>query len=195
MARRFNNLDAALKYLRPKGASETTEIPDAPANSQLRSYQDYKAGKRLITYPRANTSNPGDIKAASLKPFALPAADTDNFLVEISGRAINNFSAAGLTAANLNIDTTPEGTANLKRVIGFTPARATVKNITATTATTKTSKITGDTYKSKAASSYTFPFGRGTASPSYSQAKDIIVSAVSGSAGNKGVSFKPEIYR
>ncbi len=98
MPKRFNNLDAALKYLRPVGANDTTEIPDAPTGTQLRNYQDYKAGKRMVTYTRATGSNPGDITGAALKPFGLPAADTSNFLVDISQRAITNFAAAGVTA-------------------------------------------------------------------------------------------------
>ncbi|PHJ62793.1 hypothetical protein VF14_26870 [Nostoc linckia z18] len=195
MGKRFNNLNAALKYLRPPGANDTTEIPDAPSGSQLRQFQDYKAGKRMITYTRSTTSNPGDIAAAALKPFALPAANTNSFLVDISQRAITNFTAAGLSAAELNIDTTPEGITNLTKVNGFTPARATVKNVTGTTATTKTSKITGDTYKSKAGASYTYPFGRSTDDPSYSEVKAAIAAAVAAASGNKGVSFKPEIYR
>lgn len=195
MSKRFNNLEAALKYLRPVGANETTEIPDAPASSQLRFYQDFIAGKRIVTYTRAATSNPGDITAAALKPFALPAADTSNFLVPISQRALNNIAAAGITAAELNIDTTPEGIADLIKVNGFTPAKAVIKNVTGTTTSAKTSKITGDPYKAKAGASYSFPFGRSTANPSYSEVKAAITAAVSAAAGNKGVSFKPENYR
>lgn len=195
MPKRFNNLDAALKYLRPPGANDTTEIPDAPTNTQLRQYQDYKAGKRMVTYPRVATSNPGNITAAALKPFALPSASTTSFLVDVSQRSLTNITTAGLTAAVLNLDTTPEGTANLTKVTGFTPARATVKNVTGTTAAPKTSKVTGDSYKAKAAASYTFPFGRSTDDPSYSEVKAAIVAAVAGSSGNKGVSFKPENYR
>jgi hypothetical protein len=196
MPKRFNNLDAALKYLRPAGADENTEVPDAPANSQLRLYQDYKAGKRLVKYPRETGSNPGDIKPVALKPFALPSADTKKFLVGASNRALTNFSAAGVTAAILNIDSTPEGLNDVEEILGFTPARAIVKNVTGTTGASKTSKITGDSYKSKANDSYTFPFGRGTGDNIvYSQVKGAIAASVAGANGNKGVSFKPEIYR
>lgn len=196
MPRRFNNLDAALKYLRPTGANENTEIPDAPANSQLRFYQDFKAGKRLIKYTREAGSNPGDIKPVALKPFALPSADTSKFLVGASNRALTNFTAAGIAATDLNIDTTPEGLNDVQEVIGFTPARAIIKNVTGTTGSPKTSKITGDSYKSKANDSYTFPFGRGTGdNVVYSQVKGAIAAAVAGATGNKGVSFKAEIYR
>lgn len=196
MPKRFNNLDAALKYLRPPGATEGTAVPDAPANTQLLKYQEYKAGKTIISYTRSATSNPGGLQGAALKPFALATADTTQFLVQVSERAITNISAAGVTATVLNIDTTPSGIADLKTVNGFTPARAVVKDVTGTTATTETSKITGDTYKKKAAASYTFPFGRAdTGNVTYAAVKGAIAAAVAGSAGNKGVSFKPEIYR
>lgn len=195
MAKRFNDLDRALKYLRPPGAADGAESPDAPVGSQLRQYQDFKSGKRVVTYTRAAASLPGNIKAVGLKPFAVPAASTTRYLVPISNRSLTNFPAAGVTAELLNIDTTPEGTAALQKVFGFTSAKATVKNVTGTAATTATSKITGDTYKRKNAASYTFPFGASTDQPSYSQAKAVIIAAVTTATGNKGVSFSPEIFR
>lgn len=196
MPKRFNNLDTALKYLRPPGATDAAESPDAPVGSQLRQYQDFKAGKRVVSYTRASGSLPGNIVSAVLRPFALPAADTSNFLVDISQRSITNIASVGLTLATLNIDTTPEGTANLTKVIGFTPARAIVRNVTGTGQGTPTpSKITGASYKKKAASSYSFPFGRSVADPSYSEVKAAITGAIAGAGANKGVSFKPEIYR
>lgn len=195
MAKRFNNLDTALKYLRPPGATDGAESPDAPTGSQLRQYQDFKSGKRVVSYIRSTGSNPGDIKSAALKPFALPSANTTSYLAEISNRALTNIGTAGLTTDILNIDTTPEGTANLVKVIGFTPARAVVTNVTGTTGSPTTSKITGASYKKKAGASYSFPFGRSTDDPSYSEVKAAITGAVAGAGGNKGVSFKPEIFR
>jgi hypothetical protein len=195
MGRRFNNLDAALKYLRPPGATEEAEIPDAPAGTQLRQYQDFKAGKRVVSYTRAAASLPGNIDAVSLLPFALPTTNTTRYLVDCSFRSIQGLSNTGLTVENLNIDPTPDESANLTKLVGFTPARAVVKNVTGTTASPKTSKITGDAYKAKAGASYTLPFGRSTDKPSYSQVKGEIVAAVANATGNKGVSFKPENYR
>ena len=196
MARRFNNLEAALKYLRPPGATEASAVPDAPANTQLKKYQDYKAGKVIVNYPRAATSNPGGFQGAALKPFAFPAADTTSYLVQASERAISAIGTAGLTIEVLNIDITPTGIAGLQSAIGFTPARAVVKNVTGTTGTSTASKITGDSYKKKDANTYTFPFGRkATGAVSYSGVKAAITGAIASAAGNKGVSFKPEIYR
>lgn len=195
MGRRFNNLDAALKYLRPVGATEDTEIPEAPVGSQLRRFQDYKGGKRAVTYNRAASSNPGNETFVVIKPFALPQANTDEYLVTISGRALNGIGNTGLNQGILNISDDATKIAGAQRINDFTPARATVKNITGTSATTKTSKLTGDPYKSKAGASYTFPMGRGTDDPSYSTVKSAVVAAVNAGDANRSVSFKPEIYR
>ncbi|MFN6485440.1 MULTISPECIES: hypothetical protein [unclassified Nostoc] len=192
MAKRFNNLDAALKYLRSPSAGAEDLAPDAPAGSQLKKYQDFKAGKVKIDYTRASTSNPGNIEEVALEPFALPAASTDKYIVDISKRAKDNYTAAGVSEGVLNISAT---LTSATRVFGFTPARATVKNVTGTTASSATSKITGKQYKKKAAASYTFPFGSQASNGSFSEVKADIVAAVAGAGGNKGVSFKPEIFR
>ena len=196
MGRRFNNLEAALKYLRPPGATEGTVVPDAPANTQLKKYQDYKAGKVIISYPRAATSNPGGFQSVALKPFALPATETQSYLVQASERAIGAIGTAGITATDLNIDVTPSEAADLEIPLGFTPARAVIKNVTGTTGVQETSKITGDKYKAKAGASYTYPFGKGgTDATSYAEVIGNIAAAVAGATGNKSVSFKPEIFR
>ncbi|MGB3641146.1 MAG: hypothetical protein WBA39_26735, partial [Rivularia sp. (in: cyanobacteria)] len=86
--------------------------------------------------------------------------------------------------------------ADLEIPLGFTPARAVIKNVTGTTGVQQTSKITGDKYKAKAGASYTYPFGKGgTDATSYAEVIGNIAAAVAGATGNKGVSFKPEIFR
>jgi hypothetical protein len=64
MARRFNNLDAALRYLRPASSGSDGVVPDAPAGTPLKRYQDWKAGKVDIDYPRSASSNPGSLNKA-----------------------------------------------------------------------------------------------------------------------------------
>jgi hypothetical protein len=195
MGRRFNNLNAALKYLRPPGANESSQVPDAPNGTQLKNYQDYKAGKKIIKITRATDSLPGNIESCALKPFGEPAASTTKFLVDISGRAKGALNTAGVSVALLNIDITPEGLTGLEKVNGFVPARATVSVVASGAGTTTTSKITGDTYKKKSTKTYTFPFGAATDAPSYKQSKAAILAAVtSGTTTNRGVSFKPERY-
>jgi hypothetical protein len=194
MAKRFKNLDAALKYLRTPGAGADAIGPDAPAGSQLKKYQDYKAGKIKVSYPRTSTSNPGQLDEVAVKPFGLPSTTTARYIVGISRRAKADIAESGLNADALNVSLTdlPEGST---RVIGFTPATATVRIITGTTGTPTPSKITGNSYKKKTAKSYTYPFGSDADAASYSAAKSAIYDAVTNGNENRGVSFKPEILR
>lgn len=192
MAKRFNNLDAALKYLRAPGAGADDVAPDAPANSQLKKYQDFKAGKVVVNYPRAAGSLQGSETLITVLPFGLPAANTDKYRVSVSQRALTNIGDTGVSATDLGFATAladTDITAN-----GFKPAKAVVRNITGTTAAPKISKIIGSSYKAKASTSYTLPFGRITANPSYSQQKAAILAKVEAATGNKIVSFKAEVF-
>ncbi len=191
MVKRFNNLDAALKYLRPASAGEDGVVPDAPAGTPLKKYQDWKAGKVDIDYPRAASSNPGRLVSISIKPFALPAASTDEYVTTISNRAQGQYALFGLAAASLGI---AEVDNNDIRAIGFKPAKAACRNVTGTTATTVTSKLTGIPYKTKTDVAYTFPFGAITAQPSYSDQKAAILALVAGAGETKSVSFTPEKF-
>ncbi|MBD2360051.1 hypothetical protein H6G36_02355 [Anabaena minutissima FACHB-250] len=194
MVKRFNNLDAALKYLRPATVGEDGVVPDAPAGTPLKKYQDWKAGKVDIDYPRAGSSNPGRLNSISIKPFALPAASTDEYVTVISDRAQVQYALFGLSAAALGIADVDN---NDIRAKGFKPAKASCRNVTGTTASTVTSKLTGLPYKTKADVGYSFPFGAITAQPSYSDQKATILSlVVATSAANavKSVSFTPERF-
>ncbi len=192
MPKRFNNLDAALKYLRPPGATSGTTPVNAPAGSQLGEYQDFKAGKKIITYDRDAASKPGNLGEALVKPFAFAAADAKVFIVDYSARAKTALANAGLSDAVLGHEATDP---NAARTYGFTPARATVILFAAGEGTATPSKITGRTYKKKNNNTYTFPIGRTTANPSYAEQKGAITQAVAAGNTNRGVSFKPEIYR
>jgi hypothetical protein len=193
MTRRFSTLNAALKYLRT-GDGEDAPIPDAPAGTPLRLYQDWKAGKRQVNYTRESSSNPGNLDEARIKPFGLPSADTTLVLVDISRRSSGKMQEAGLSPADLNIATTGEA----NRIYNFTPARAIV-NVGAAAGgdgIVTTSKITGKKYKKKASDSFTFPFGRGAGEDAaYVKAKSEILGKVSEGTTNRSVSFKPEVYR
>jgi hypothetical protein len=192
MVKRFNNLDAALKYLRAPGAGADDLAPDAPAGSQLKKYQDFKSGKVKIDYPRAAASLPGNLEEVALEPFAFPAADTTKYLVDFSSRGKGEVATFGLSLTALNVSETLTGAT---RAIGFTPARAIVTNVTGTTASSKPSKVTGKSYKSKTKVSYTMPFGSKASNGSYAEVKSAITAAVAGAAGNKSVSFKPEVFK
>ncbi|BAY15702.1 hypothetical protein NIES21_15210 [Anabaenopsis circularis NIES-21] len=191
MGKRFNNLEAALRYLQGTG-TDTTTIPTAPAGSQLAEYQEWRARKRVVDYTRDAASKPGTLEEAVIKPFGLPTADAKEFLVDFSKRAKDKLTDTGVDVAALNHVASPT---DAQRVIGFTPAKAIVTIYATGDGTPTPSKITGRKYNKKNNNSYTLPFGRGTDDPSYSQAKSTIVTAVSNGSTSRGVSFQPEIYR
>ena len=192
MPKRFNNLDAALKYLRSTSAAEDDIAPDAPTGTQLRRYQDFKAGKIKVEYTRATDSNQIALDPVALLPFSGAAASTDKFIVEVSRRSKNSIAAAGVTLDLLNIS---ETLTDADKIFGFTPARVTIRNTTGTASATKDSKITGAPYKTKGDSaSYTFPFGSQASAGSYSEIRGAIIAAISDD-GNRSASFKPEILR
>ncbi|WP_414622050.1 hypothetical protein [Calothrix sp. CCY 0018] len=189
MPKRFNNLDAALKYLNPKG-TDTESTSEAPTGSQLRFYQDWKSGKRAVEYgDRDAGSRPGDLKRVTVKPFAFASADTTEYIVDLSARAETNISAAGITAAELGIKTDISSGTN---VSNFQPAKITVA-VVGTTTTAGESKLTGRKYRKRAASSYTFPFGRTTGEAVYSEAKAALLA--SAQAANRVVTYQPERFR
>lgn len=194
MSRRFHTLKAALKYLRAPGAVEGSTAVDAPEGSQLRKFQDYRAGKVVVKINRAADSLPGNEQFCSLKAFADVSSAATKYLVNYSHRAITGIGGTGLTAELLNIDITPAGTAGLEKVQGFVAAKATVSVVPDGVGTPTNSKITGDSYKKKATKTYTFPFGPGATNPSYKSVKAAIIAAASTGTANRGVSFKPEKF-
>ncbi|WP_414545802.1 hypothetical protein [Nostoc sp. CCY0012] len=127
----------------------------------------------------------------ALNPFALPAADATGYVVSMSNRSQGQYALFGLTAAALGIDDVSNDDI---RARGFKPAKALCTNVTGTTASSVTSKLTGIPYKAKADSGYTFPFGHITAQPSYSDQKAAILALVTGAGETKSVSFQPERF-
>lgn len=193
MPKRFNNLQAALRFLKTPGAPEGSEVPDAPAGTVLRKFQDYKAGKVDLDYPRASASLPGSLNLVKIKPFGYPAADTTSVIVEISNRSSGQFSTVGLSEAALGIAALAQSGETAIKLVGFKPAKAVARNVTGTTPQTKTSKLTGLPYKSKASASYTFPIGRTTSNPSFSEQKGAIIALIEATP-SRSVSFVPEKF-
>lgn len=76
MGKRFNNLDAALKYLRAPGATTGTTAVTAPTGSQLAEYQEFKSGKKIVSYTRSADSKPGNIEEVALEPFSFGSGPT-----------------------------------------------------------------------------------------------------------------------
>lgn len=192
MPKRFNNLNAALRYLNPKGTDDGTATGEAPAGSQLREYQDWRSGKRSIEYgDRPDSSKPKNLIPVAVKPFAIPSTDTDEYIVDLSDRADKGKATASVTDTLLGYKTDLSSAQN---VSNFTPARVTISSVGTGATTTATSKITGRKYKKKNTSSYTYPIGQTTANKSYKEIKTAIVAAIA-SGTNLSASFSAEIYR
>ena len=192
MPKRFKTLNAALTYLRPTSGGDDAAVPDAPAGTALKKYQDYRSGKVRLGYTRANASLPGETKIISLRPFAFDKESAVKVTTTVSTRSFGNIGEFGLTLAKLGLDEV--SAANAIDMEGFQPARAICRRTTGTTATTKTSKITARPYKSKAAASSTLPIGRTADKSSWGEQKAAIATDVKAASGVTSVTFKPEVY-
>ncbi len=185
MTRRFNNLDSALKLLRPLSGGDAVDLADTTA---LGKWQNYRAGKVSVSYTRAATSNPEDLLNVQILPFALPSDSTQRAIVPLSLRAKNNLGDTGAAQADFNFADVTEAGVDFQ---GFVPAKATVRVATAT-ATEKTSKLTGLKYKTKGGSSYTFPVGSKASNGRFSEViKAISTKVVS---ATRSVSFTGEKF-
>lgn len=187
MAKRFNNLDAALKYLRTNTGGLA---PDAPAGSFLRTYQDWKAGKRAVSYTRDVGSKPGDLKIVAINPFALPADEDNLALVTLSARARASTFGTGMIAAGGITEIPPVTATKLKR---FVPAKATIF-VPGTGTGKEPSKLTGVSYEKKGGTSYTFPYGAESATSKEAGIRKIITALVVQSNVRNSVSFSSEKY-
>lgn len=178
MGKRFKNLNAALNYLRTPG---TEDNPDAPANTPLKQYQDWRKGARNVTYTRDAASLPGELLPVALQPFGLALEDATLTRVPISKRAKEQVPGTGtLTAANISED----GATTAVTRIGFKPAQAviTVANGGATPQPIP-SKITGVPYTPSNAKSYTLPYGKKTGVLLEVDVRAAILVALAGVAG------------
>ncbi|MDB9307059.1 hypothetical protein PN488_22285 [Nodularia spumigena CS-591/12] len=185
MPKRFNNLKAALTFLRTPTADPNTPVPDAPTGTVLKNFQDYAAGKVVTT---RDGSTQGAQKRTTVKPFAT-GADTVRYQITVSVNAMDAAATFGMSTTILgqNDVLTDSVEAN-----GFRPARAVISNVTGA-GTSTPSQITKKPYKKKAASSRVFPFGSTTSNSTYAAQKAVIISEVAKS-DTRGVSFLPEIF-
>jgi hypothetical protein len=150
MAKRFNNLDKALKYLQsPTGGGNN----EPPAGSVLANYKEFKTGQSDVSYPVDTNSLPGELLQRQLLPFGAEAADTPA-IVTFSSRSQAALGTAFETAAKLS------EVSNGVQYQGFFPAQARIFRTTTTGTTNATSQITGIPYKKKSGRNYTLPFGK-----------------------------------
>lgn len=195
MAKRFKSLRTALKALRLVGAAPDSIAPEAPAGTQLRQFQQYKAEQIKVSYGKRDTaSKPGELVLIGIKPFGAAQADVNIYRSSIATRsnAEDKLTLFGLTKEILGIETYDKDTTF--DAAGFVSAKAICRSVGATGADPVESQITGAKYYKTAAVSYTFPFGKVTARPSVAQQKAEILATVNAKEGKKKVSFKPEKF-
>ncbi len=197
MAKRFNNLKSALKLLRP--LSGTGDAVDLADTSALGFFQAVQAGKKAVEYgDRPEGSEPGKLLLYSLVPFATPVNTAPKVKTYLSQRSETGIAAAGIVVADANISKAPADVSAAVELVGFVAAKAVIR-AAGTTTTTKTSKLTGQKYKTKGGNSYSYPigFGVGETAKGFKDVKEAIANKVkAGTNGaNRSVSFTPEIYR
>ena len=187
-------MKAALKLLRP--LSGTGIAIDLADTSALGFFQAVQAGKKAVEYgDRPEGSEPGELLLYSLVPFATPVNTAPKVKTYLSKRSESGIGTAGITVADANISKTPADVAAAVELVGFIAAKAVIR-VSGTTTTTKTSKLTGQKYKTKGGSSYSYPigFGVGETAKGFKDVKEAIATKVNTNP-NRSVSFTPEIYR
>jgi len=188
MVKRYNNLNAALKYLETGAAGVN---PIAPEGTYLRQYQEWKSGERNVEYPRDTDSLPGELLNATLNPFALPVDAANITKVPVSKRA-DDFGGISAIRAKANYTTATTGTGQVFR--DFIPAKATIfvpngvgdGNVT-------TSKITGVKYKKRGGASYTIPYGATDTLKYESQVRADMIAQIPAES-SVSISFNSEDY-
>jgi hypothetical protein len=186
MGKRFSRYAFALKAIKV-GTSDAPATADT--DSPLGKYQKWRKGDVTLEYPRADESLQKAMIPVAIRPFGLPFNDTTFARVTISKRTSDNSTANDVEAkCNIVTDATkiPDN-----KMIGFLPARATVRKLVAGDGTAETSKITGVKYKKKTSASYTLPYGQKTAATTESEIRKDIFEVVKGDATLK-VSFTSE---
>lgn len=165
-----------------------------PATGPLKEYNDWRTGVKTVTYTRTADSKTGGFNVVGVDAFAFSDAALQKILTTISKRADDQKDTVlGTTGAGaLQLKTTLD---NYIDRYGFIPAKAIVFVPDATQADTlKPSEITGVRYNPREGKSYTYPFGRSSATDGEADRAAAIQSALI-TAGSRSVSFTPERVR
>lgn len=187
MTRRYKILDGALNYLK---FGDTASDVTLPANTPLRSFQEWRNNERKITYERTEQSLPGSIDEVSLNPFGLPVDVANQYVVPVSNRAkVFGLGDSVLAAGNTDKDV-PEGAI---RTRGFVPAKAYVSvPFNDPRPGDPTSKLTGLKYARSNTRSFTLPYGASTANPRESEVRAAIIAVVAQDNIQNSVRFTSE---
>ena len=187
MAKRFNNLDAALKLVRNTTGTGQANID----GTFLGEYLKYKTGEKVLDYTRDAASKPGEMVEVQVLAFA--RANTDAAIItSLSSRSEAAIANLGVSATDLNHAAVTDG----QFFPGFIPAKAVFFKADATQADTlETSQITGKKYNPREGKSYTLPFGQKPSGTGVDLTYAGVASGIVGSLGeDESVSFQPEKY-
>ncbi|MEC4806520.1 MAG: hypothetical protein SAJ12_07270 [Jaaginema sp. PMC 1079.18] len=194
MAKRFNNLKAALKSLGPPSAETSVADASPPPGSILDNFHKFYTGAKKVNYERKSASKKKALVTQMVRPFAVANSST-GYKVKVSQRAIDALANLPIGVNELNLSDPVTGSEEKK---GFLPARLTVSIQSSSANTEKTtSQITGIKYYGKSAVSYTFPFGQnkdGTTVTYESAVQSALENSLTTSALRK-VNFKSEVWR
>jgi hypothetical protein len=186
MGKRFEALEDVYNTL----VAANFNFESLPATNKYRKYSEWKQNPELRVI--GNSTDSGRKSLVSLKAFGLDdgGGTEDVVLVKVGSRALAEFNAISSKAKfNLTVDN-PTG----QKKAGYTPAVAVLSKVGA--ASTETSKITGQRYKSATTGTYTVPFGKGaTAATSTEFGVQDALLADSTIAASYTLTFKPERLR
>lgn len=174
-SRRFKILETAIKKYK------------APVTTPGTAFFRYDQFQKGLTEYNVNGQARGDDELQSLVPFGL-GDGTNKLIIQVSGRVTDpNIGANALSRSELGLSS-PVAADDYNE--NFIPAKIIVKQVGAST--TATSQITGVPYKKVAGESFTFPFGRKTATDRLFDRQLALYNIVEAAEGKFSTTFTPE---
>ncbi|MGB3761268.1 MAG: hypothetical protein WBA07_33655 [Rivularia sp. (in: cyanobacteria)] len=194
---RFKRLDADYRATRGNIPAE---------NVELTNYIEWRKGNRKITVSKTLTDAERKRFGFKILPFNVEIGATP-LTTEYYAAPITAYSNAG--RITLGLSNTELGYAvidgNTVQNDNFYPAllRVFKKDSATSTAATKTSDITGNSYKRHAGNSYSIPFGRSLdsdkdgslASSGENDTKNALITLLKAQATVGSISYDPEVFR
>lgn len=168
-----------------KTAIKKYKAPVTDPTTAFFKYDQFEKGKANY---KVDGQERGDDELVSLVPFGF-GEGTDKLVIQVSGRLTDQaISANALTRAELGLSAVVAADDYNEN---FIPAKIVVKLQTGTDKD-NVSQITGVPYTKVLGDSYTFPFGRKTATDRLFDRQLALYNIVEAAAGKFSVTFKPE---
>lgn len=177
MARRFKILETAIRKYK------------APVSTPGTAFYKYDQFRKGLVDFNVDGQARGDDEFRALTPFGL-GDGTEKLAVQVSGRLTDtNISGNALSATELGL--TAVTNENYER--DFIPAKIIVKKLGA--GSPQTSQITGVSYTKIAGDSFTFPYGRKTATDRQFDRQRALYNLIEASTEKFSATFTPERMR